>query len=81
MITTKDIVQLMKETGIARGKADTLVADQSLDLQDIDSYDRMSLLTELEEKYNVELPNDVARQLKTLNDVVTYLNGIRPIDQ
>ena len=74
MTTTHDIIQLMKETGIARGKADTLAADQSLDVQGLDSYDRMSLLTELEEKYNVELPNDVARQLKTLNDIVDYLN-------
>lgn len=75
MTTTNDIIQLMKETGIARGKADTLAADQSLDQQGLDSYDRMSLLTELEEKYNVELPNDVARQLKTLNDIVAHLNG------
>ena len=77
MTTTNDIIQLMKETGIARGKADTLAADQSLDVQGLDSYDRMSLLTELEEKYNVELPNDVARQLKTLNDIVDYVNGPR----
>lgn len=77
MTTTNDIIQLMKETGIARGKADTLAADQSLDVQGLDSYDRMSLLTELEEKYNVELPNDVARQLKTLNDIVAHLNGPR----
>lgn len=75
MTTTNDIIQLMKETGIARGKADTLAADQSLDQQGLDSYDRMSLLTELEEKYNVELPNDVARQLKTLNDIVAHLNA------
>ena len=77
MTTTNDIIQLMKETGIARGKADTLAADQSLDQQGLDSYDRMSLLTELEEKYNVELPNDVARQLKTLNDIVAHLNSPR----
>ncbi len=77
MTTTNDIIQLMKATGIARGKADTLAADQSLDVQGLDSYDRMSLLTELEEKYNVELPNDVARQLKTLNDIVAHLNGPR----
>ena len=77
MTTTNDIIQLMKETGIARGKADTLAADQSLDVQGLDSYDRMSLLTELEEKYNVELPNDVARQLKTLNDIVAHLNSPR----
>ena len=77
MTTTNDIIQLMKSTGIARGKADTLAADQSLDAQGIDSFDRMSLLTELEEAYDVELPNDVARQLKSLNDIVAHLNGPR----
>ncbi|MFM9961019.1 MAG: acyl carrier protein [Planctomycetaceae bacterium] len=77
MIKTNDIIQLMKETGIARGKTDTLTADQPLDLQGLDSYDRMSLLTELEEKYDIELPNDVARRLKTLNDIVAHLNAPR----
>ena len=75
MTTTNDIVQLMKSAGIARGKAETLAADQSLDQQGLDSFDRMSLLTELEEKYNIDLPNDVARQLKSLNDIVAHLNA------
>ena len=75
MTTAIDIIQLMKEAGIARGKADSLALDQSLDAQGLDSYDRMSLLTELEEKYNVDLPPDVARQLKSLNDIVAYLNA------
>ena len=74
-VTTNDIVQLMKAAGIARGKADKLVADISLDDQGLDSFDRMSLLTELEEKYEIELPNDVARRLKSINDIVAHLNA------
>ena len=73
--TVEDIVRLMKDAGIARGKADALAPDQPLDEQGLDSYDRMSLLTELEEHYNVELPNDVASQLKTLNGIVDHLNS------
>lgn len=75
MTTINDIVQLMKAAGIARGKADTLAIDKSLDEQGLDSFDRMSLLTELEEKYNIDLPNDVARRLKSLNDIVAHLNA------
>ena len=75
MSTINDIVQLMKAAGIARGKADTLAIDKSLDEQGLDSFDRMSLLTELEEKYNIDLPNDVARRLKSLNDIVAHLNA------
>jgi len=75
MATVEDVVRLMKDAGIARGKADSLAPDRSLDEQGLDSYDRMSLVSELEEHFNVELPNDVANQLKTLNDIVNHLNS------
>jgi acyl carrier protein len=75
MATVEEIVRLMKDAGIARGKADSLAPDRSLDEQGLDSYDRMSLVSELEEHFNIELPNDVASQLKTLNDIVNHLNS------
>ncbi len=75
MTAVDDIVRLIKDAGIARGKADSLAPDQSLDEQGFDSYDRMSLLSELEDHFNVELPNDVANKLRTLNDIVTHLNA------
>ncbi len=77
MITVEQIVSIMQEAGIARGKADTLAADASLEDQGLDSFDRMSLLTELEEHFDVALPNEVANQLKTLNDIVEHLNSSR----
>jgi len=75
MTAVDDIVRLMKNAGIARNKVDSLAPDQSLDEQGFDSYDRMSLLTELEDHFNVELPNEVASQLKTLNDIVNHFNS------
>jgi acyl carrier protein len=75
MTAVEDIVQLIKDAGIARGKADSLSPDQSLEDQGFDSYDRMSLLTELEDHFNVDLPNQVANQLKTLNDIVNHFNS------
>lgn len=74
MTTIDDLVRLMKDAGIARGKADSLDADQSLEEQGLDSYDRMSLLNELEEHFKIELPGDVANKLKTLNNILEYLN-------
>ncbi|MCZ6640457.1 MAG: phosphopantetheine-binding protein [Gammaproteobacteria bacterium] len=74
MATVEEIVRLMKDAGIARGKVDSLAPDRSFDEQGLDSYDRMSLVTELEEHFKTELPNQVANQLKTLNDVVDHLN-------
>jgi acyl carrier protein len=74
MVTAAEILQLMKDTGIARGKCDGMVPDKSLDEQGLDSYDRMSLLTEVEEHFRIEIANDVASSLKTLNDIVNHLN-------
>lgn len=73
-VTVEDIIKLIKRAGLVRGRADSLVSDVPLDQQGFDSFDRMSLLTELEDAYHVELPNEVARQLKTLDDVVKHLN-------
>jgi acyl carrier protein len=75
MTTVDEIVRLMKEAGIARGTADSLAPELPLDEQGLDSFDRMSLLTELEEHFHVDLPSDVANQLKTLNDIVSHLNA------
>jgi acyl carrier protein len=74
MVTTDDIIKVMKDAGIARGKCESLDPDKPLADQGLDSYDRMSLLFEVEQNFNVELPTDIAKDLKTLNDVVNHLN-------
>jgi len=74
MTTPDDIIKIMKDAGIARGKCDALDHDKPLDEQGLDSYDRMSLLFEVEQSFNVELPNEIAKDLKTLNDLVAFLN-------
>lgn len=75
MTAVDDIVRLMKNAGIARGKIDSLVPDQALDEQGFDSYDRMSLLMELEDHFSVDLPNNVANKLKSLNDIVNHFKS------
>jgi acyl carrier protein len=75
MVTTTEIVQLMKEAGIARGTVNSLVADRSLVEQGLDSFDRMSLLTELEDRYGIEISKEVARTLASLDDIVAFLNA------
>lgn len=74
MTTVDDIIKIMKDAGIARGKCDSIKHDESLADQGMDSYDRMSLLTELEEAFDTDLPDDVARGLTTLNGIVEHLN-------
>ena len=74
MKTVDDIIQLMKAKGLARGKCDSLVPDQSLAAQGLDSYDRMTLLFEIEEMLDISVPNDVAKTLKSLQNIVDYVN-------
>ena len=74
MTTSDDIIRIMKEAGIARGKCDTLKLDESLAEQGMDSYDRMSLVAELEEAFDIEIPDDVASGLTTINAVVDHIN-------
>ena len=74
MKTVEDIVQVMKGAGIARGKCDSLAPDQSLADQGLDSYDRMTLLFEIEEMLDVAVPSEVASKLKTLQDIADYVN-------
>ena len=78
MTNIDEIIRLMKNAGIARDKIDSLTVDESLQDQGLDSYDRMSLLTEIEDKFDLELPDQVSNQLRTVNDIVNYLNSIDP---
>lgn len=74
MTTSDDIIRIMKEAGIARGKCDAMKLDESLADQGMDSYDRMSLVAELEEAFDIEIPDDVASGLTTINAVVEHVN-------
>ena len=75
MTAVEDIVRLIKDAGIARGRSEALLPDQSLADQGFDSYDRMSLLSELEDHFDIELSDETASQLRTLNEIVKYLNS------
>ena len=75
MKTVEDIVQLMKNAGIATDRCDTLAPDQSLADQGLDSYDRMSLLFEVSELLDRDVPSDEASRLKTLEDIANYINA------
>lgn len=75
MKTVDDILELMKEAGIARGKCDSLRSDESLADQGLDSYDRMTLLFEVEQMMDINIPSSTANTLKTLQNIVDYING------
>ncbi len=73
-ITTSDIINLMKESGINEIFVNSLKADVPLILQGMDSIDLPMLAVETEKKYHIDLSDATGGQLKTINDFVAFVN-------
>ena len=59
------------ETGIA---TDTVQADKSFtDDLDIDSISMMTIVVNAEDKFDVKIPDDDVKNLKTVGDAVDYI--------
>ena len=69
-----DLAELINdETGIA---ADTVELDKSFtDDLDIDSISMMTIVVNAEEKFDVKIPDDEVKNLKTVGDAVSYIVG------
>ena len=62
-----------EETGLEQ---DAVALDKSFteDL-DIDSLSMMTIVVNAEEKFGVRIPDDEVKNLKTVRDAVSYING------
>ena len=61
------------ETGIA---TDTVEMDKSFtDDLDIDSISMMTIVVNAEEKFDVKIPDEEVKNLKTVGDAVTYITN------
>ncbi|HWL60139.1 MAG TPA: acyl carrier protein [Microbacteriaceae bacterium] len=61
------------ETGIA---ADVVELDKSfVDDLDIDSISMMTIVVNAEEKFDVKIPDEAVKDLKTVRDAVDYITG------
>jgi acyl carrier protein len=49
---------------------DTVHLDSTFDELAVDSLDRVSLAFDVEEKYDIEIPEDMLGQIKTVGDMV-----------
>ena len=74
MIFDKIKKAIAEQTGIDENSI-TLEATFREDLN-IDSIDLVELIMQLEEEYDIEFDDDQAESLKTVGDVVNYLNEI-----
>jgi acyl carrier protein len=46
-----------------------------IDDLNLDSLDMVELMMKMEDEFGVEIPEDEAENLKTINDVIEYLNS------
>lgn len=73
----QDLIQIVCENlGVNRNQ----VSDATTFLKDIgaDSLDIVELMMELEEEFEVEIPDEDAERMKTIGDVVDYIERHRP---
>lgn len=73
MKTVEDILALTREQKMFKLPA-TLQGDQSLREQGLDSLDMIMLLHEVEVNFNVRIPQEQTNQLRSLQDIVDFLN-------
>ena len=64
------------ETGIA---TDTVELDKSFtDDLDIDSISMMTIVVNAEEKFDVKIPDEEVKNLKTVGDAVSFITSAQP---
>jgi acyl carrier protein len=74
MVTTEDILRLV-EAGDLAVNASELKADVPLVKQGFDSLDVATLVLQVETKYKKDIPLEQAARLRTLKDIVDFLNA------
>ena len=75
MKATKDrITEIIKEAAGDHVDVNSLKVDKPLIDQGVDSLDHMSFFMEIEEEYDVRIPDDDYQKLRSINDIVDYLN-------
>ena len=60
------------------GKEHLITAEASL-TKDLgaDSLDAVELILAIEEEYGVEIPDEIAENMKTVGDIMSYLEGVK----
>jgi len=74
MFTLNHLKELAKEIDMLREKIEKVDPQQDLASQGIDSLDILSLLLLIQEKYNIQIPDEDIPKLSSLNEIVEYVN-------
>ncbi len=74
MVTNEDVLQALEGADVATPVADIKV-DVPLVTQGLDSLDMATLLLALESKHKKAIPPEQAARLRTISDIVAFLNS------
>lgn len=72
-ITKKQMLATIKKTKIVKD-VDELEFDIPLGSQNIDSLDISNLLFNIEDEYDVEIPDEEIDKLQTIDQILNYIN-------
>jgi len=73
-VTVEEIRNIIEESG-AMVDMDTLQNDTTLTEQDVDSLDTANIYLSFEETFKIKIPDGDLDQLKSIDEIVTYLNN------
>ena len=72
-ITIENLKAILKKSH-AGGNVDELSNDVSLTLQGVDSLDLLDFYLSLEENFDIKIPDEDIKDLKSLNDFQAYIS-------
>jgi len=72
--TVENIKEVIVEADVL-GDVDEMKSDVPLSEQGIDSLDVVNVYLLLEEKFEVSIPDEDLEQVRTIDDIVTYINN------
>lgn len=69
----KEIIKIISEVSEVLAKKINLKTNLIADL-DLESLDLVTLISEIETKYNLEIPDKEIKKIQTVEDIVNYLS-------
>ena len=72
-VTIKDLSEILLKTSTG-SKISQLDEDDSLKEQGVDSLDLLDFYFNLEEHYNIQIPDEDVSELRSLKDIQNYLS-------
>jgi len=80
-ISAEQAIQVLKDTLVGEFELDpTSIKPEARMREDLglDSLDAVDLVVALEKQLKVQIPEDVARQMRTVGDIHAYLRKVTP---